>query len=57
MTRDAVVRAEEGSKEGEQGRGRGRWTPGGHLSRRWSGGGGRAAARGDALHQRQGRAE
>jgi hypothetical protein len=34
-----VARAEEGSKEGEQGRGRGKKTCGGRPSRRWSHGG------------------
>jgi hypothetical protein len=44
---------EEGSRGGEQSRGRERTTRGGHPSRRWSGGGGRAAARGEALRRRQ----
>jgi hypothetical protein len=47
--RDAVARARDGSREGEQGRGRGRTTRGVHPSRRWRGGGGRAAARGEGL--------
>jgi hypothetical protein len=34
-----------------------RTTRGVHPSRRWRGGGGRAAARGEGLHRRQGRAE
>jgi hypothetical protein len=38
------VRAEEGSRGGEQGRGRERATRGGRPSRRWSGGGSTAAA-------------
>jgi hypothetical protein len=48
-----MARAEEGSRGGEQGRGRERMTRGGHPSRRWSSGGGRAVARGLALRQRQ----
>jgi hypothetical protein len=47
--RDAVACAREGSREEEQGRGRGRTTRGVHPSRRWRGDGGRAAARGEGL--------
>jgi hypothetical protein len=55
---DAVARAREGSREGEQGRGRGRTTCGVHPSRRWRGGGGRAAARAkDCRQQERNRAE
>jgi hypothetical protein len=43
VAREVVVRAEEGSKEGEQGWGRERATRGGRSSRRWSGGGSTAA--------------
>jgi hypothetical protein len=52
-----VARAEEGSRGGEQGLSRERTTRGGHPSRRWSGGGGRAAARGEALCRRHGKTE
>jgi hypothetical protein len=38
-----MARVEDGSRGGEQGRSRERTTHGGHPSRRWSGGGGRAA--------------
>jgi hypothetical protein len=48
-----VAHAEEGSRGGQQGLGRERMTRGGHLSRRWSGGGNRAAARSEALHRQQ----
>jgi hypothetical protein len=41
--------AREGSRGGEQGWGRGRTTRGGRSSRRWRGGGSRAAAKGVAL--------
>jgi hypothetical protein len=44
-----MARARKGSREEEQGRGRGRTTRGVHSSRRWRGGGGRAAARGEGL--------
>jgi hypothetical protein len=47
--RDAVARAEEGSKEGNRAGIGERTTHGVHPSRRWSGGGGKAAARGEAL--------
>jgi hypothetical protein len=50
----AVAPAEEGVREEEQALGRRETTRGGRGSRRWSGGGGRAAARGDALRQRYG---
>jgi hypothetical protein len=39
-----VAHAEEGSRGGEQGRGRGRGTRGSYPSRRWSGGGSTMAA-------------
>jgi hypothetical protein len=48
-----MARAEQGSRGGEQGRGRERTTRGGHPSRRWSGGSGKAAAKGKALRRRQ----
>jgi hypothetical protein len=58
VARECVARAKEGSRGGEEGRGRERTTRGGRCSRRWSGGGGRAAAWGEALRRRQeGRAE
>jgi hypothetical protein len=53
VAREFVARAGEGSRGGEQGRSRERTTRGGHPSRRWSGGGSRAAARSEALCQRQ----
>jgi hypothetical protein len=57
----AVAPAKEGVREEEQARGRKEVTRGGRGSRRWSGDGGRAAARGKALRWRQkgggGRAE
>jgi hypothetical protein len=49
-----VARAEEGSRGGEQGRGRGRGTRGSYPSRRWSGGGSTNGGARGALHQRQG---
>jgi hypothetical protein len=55
VAREIVARAEEGSREGEQGRGRERTTRGGHPSRRWRGSGGRAAVRGEALHRWKGK--
>jgi hypothetical protein len=54
MAREFVARAEEGSRGGEQGRGKERTTRGGHPNRRWSDGGGRAAAKGEALRRRLG---
>jgi hypothetical protein len=54
VAREFVARAEEGSRGGEQGWGKERTTCGGHPSRRWSSGGGRAVARGEALRRRQG---
>jgi hypothetical protein len=49
VARDTVARARVGSWEEEQGRGSGRMTRGVHSSRRWRGGGGRVAARGEGL--------
>jgi hypothetical protein len=58
VARECVARAKEGSRGGEQGQGRERTTRGGRSSKRWSGSGGRAAARGEALpRQQEGRAE
>jgi hypothetical protein len=55
--RDAVARVEEGSKgENKAGIGEGT-TRGGHPSRRWRGGGSRAAARAKHCRRQGGRAE